>query len=472
MITTRLNDLAATLSGDVLIDEGDTAKYLTDWRGKWRGQAIGVARPKSTNDVAAVMNWCAETKTPLVPQGGNTGLSGAATPDDSATSLVISLEKMNTVLSVDQSAGVITAQAGCTLLQLQEAAAEHGLLFPLSLASEGTCQLGGALATNAGGIHVLRYGSARALCLGIEAIFPNGARLDGPKTLFKDNTGYDLKQLLIGSEGTLGVITAASMRLFPRPSGSAVVFAACPTVDNAISAFRLARDLLGPMLTAFELISAPCLEAVTTHMPDARFPLSDHAPFYLLAELSSWRDDDDAQDSGEQWFTAAFERDLISDAIISQSLTQFNDLWALRESVSEAQSHQRPVIKHDVSLPLERIAPFMTRCQKALSEQFTGLSIEPFGHMGDGNIHYNIGPAPDADHDRFRLMEADINRCVHDLVAEAGGSISAEHGLGVLRRDEAARYKSADEQLLMRAIKSAIDPNQLMNPGKVLTMST
>ena len=472
MITTRLNDLAARLSGDVLIDEGDTAKYLTDWRGKWRGQAIGVARPKSTNDVAAVMNWCAETKTPLVPQGGNTGLSGAATPDDSATSLVISLEKMNTVLSVDQSAGVITAQAGCTLLQLQEAAAEHGLLFPLSLASEGTCQLGGALATNAGGIHVLRYGSARALCLGIEAIFPNGARLDGPKTLLKDNTGYDLKQLLIGSEGTLGVITAASMRLFPRPNGSAVVFAACPTVDNAISAFRLARDLLGPMLTAFELISAPCLEAVTTHMPDARFPLSDHAPFYLLAELSSWRDDDDAQDSGEQWFTAAFERDFISDAIISQSLTQFNDLWALRESVSEAQSHQRPVIKHDVSLPLERIAPFMTRCQKALSEQFTGLSIEPFGHMGDGNIHYNIGPAPDADHDRFRLMEADINRCVHDLVAEAGGSISAEHGLGVLRRDEAARYKSADEQLLMRAIKSAIDPNQLMNPGKVLTMST
>ena len=472
MITTRLNDLAATLSGDVLIDEGDTAKYLTDWRGKWRGQAIGVARPKSTNDVAAVMNWCAETKTPLVPQGGNTGLSGAATPDDSATSLVISLEKMNTVLSVDQSAGVITAQAGCTLLQLQEAAVEHGLLFPLSLASEGTCQLGGALATNAGGIHVLRYGSARALCLGIEAIFPNGARLDGPKTLFKDNTGYDLKQLLIGSEGTLGVITAASMRLFPRPSGSVVVFAACPTVDNAISAFRLARDLLGPMLTAFELISAPCLEAVTTHMPDARFPLSDHAPFYLLAELSSWRDDDDAQDSGEQWFTVAFERDLISDAIISQSLTQFNDLWALRESVSEAQSHQRPVIKHDVSLPLERIAPFMTRCQKALSDQFIGLSIEPFGHMGDGNIHYNIGPAPDADHDRFRSMEADINRCVHDLVAEAGGSISAEHGLGVLRRDEAARYKSADEQLLMRAIKSAIDPNQLMNPGKVLTMST
>ena len=472
MATPTLDALVSNLSCDLLVGDEDTARYLTDWRGKWRGQAIGVVRPKSADDVAAIMDWCVETKTPLVPQGGNTGLSGAATPDDSAKSLVISMEKMNSIVSVDRSAGVITAQAGCTLLQLQEAAAEHDLLFPLSLASEGSCQLGGALATNAGGIHVVRYGNARALCLGLEAVLPNGKRLSGPKELFKDNTGYDLKQLLIGSEGTLGVITAASMRLYPRPQGSAAVFASCATVADAIDAFRLARDMLGPALSAFEMISAPCMEAVLAHMSDARFPLSDPAPIYLLTEFSSWESEEHAQSRAEQWFTAVFERELISDAVISQSLTQFKDLWTLREGVSEAQAYQRPVIKHDISLPLTHIAPFIARCEKALNDQFTGISIEPFGHMGDGNIHYNIGPAEGFDHDQFRSKESDINRCVHDLVAEAEGSISAEHGLGVLRRDEAARYKSEDEQMLMRAVKSALDPGGLMNPGKVLAAFT
>ena len=465
----ELDALRAAFAGRLLTDPADTAPFLTDWRRKWTGRALAVAQPDSTADVAAVLRWCHERRVAVVPQGGNTGLSGGATPDAGGRAIVLSTARLNRVRAVDPVGMTLTCEAGVTLQQVQEAAAAAGRLFPLSLAAQGTCTIGGNLATNAGGVQVLRYGNARALCLGLEVVTATGAVWDGMRALRKDNTGYDLRDLFIGSEGTLGVITAAVLQLFPRPAAQVAAFVAVPSPAAALSLLSRAQQRLGPALTAFELVSDTCLGLVERHVSAARRPLAEASPWYVLMELSDARGEAEAVESFESVLEAALEQGDATDAAVSASVAQFRSLWALREDISEAQGAEGPTIKHDIALPIVRIPEFIAATDASLARHFPGLRLVVFGHLGDGNLHYNLSPpAGGMDRAAFAALEAPVNRLVHDAVHAHGGSISAEHGLGLLRRDESARYKSAVELQLMRAIKQALDPLDLMNPGKLL----
>jgi FAD/FMN-containing dehydrogenase len=470
-----MSDLASlrqAFAGRLLTAPEDTEPFLTDWRGKWSGRAIAVAQPATATDVAAVLAWCAAQRVPVVPQGGNTGLSGGATPDPDGRALLLSLARLNRVREVDAVNNTLEVEAGATLLQVQQAAREAGRLFPLSLAAEGSCTIGGNLATNAGGVQVLRYGNARELCLGLEVATPQGELWNGLRGLRKDNTGYHLRDLYIGSEGTLGVITAATLKLFPLPAAQSVAFVAVPTPQAAVRLLQLAQARLASQLTAFELMSDICIGLVEKHMDVARLPLAERSPWYVLLELSDPASEERAGEAIESLLETALEQELATDAVVSQSLAQFQALWALREDISESQGAEGKTIKHDISLPISRIGDFLQTTGAALERAFPGPRLVVFGHLGDGNLHYNLSPAADRlgrEHaDAFVALEARINRLVHDAVAAAGGSISAEHGLGVLRRDESARYKDAVELKLMRAVKTALDPHNLMNPGKVL----
>ncbi|WP_418316130.1 FAD-binding oxidoreductase [Piscinibacter sakaiensis] len=464
-----LSRLRAAFSGRLLVEADEMAPWLTDWRRKWTGRAIAVAQPDTAADVAAVMRWCHEQRVPVVPQGGNTGLSGGATPDQSGAALVLSLSRLNRVRRIDAANNSLEVEAGVTLLQVQQAAREAGRLFPLSLAAEGTCTIGGNLASNAGGVQVLRYGNARDLCLGLEVVTPAGELWHGLRGLRKDNTGYSLRDLYIGSEGTLGIITAASLKLFPLPAAQVAAFIAVPSPAAAIELLQRAQQQLGPTLTAFELIGDTCIRLVEKHVDAARLPLADRSPWYVLIEVSETRDEASANEALEALLGSAFENEIATDAALSQSLSQFEALWALREDISESQGAEGRTIKHDISLPISAIAEFVEQTDAAIEKQFPGLRRVVFGHAGDGNLHYNLSPADgDTDEARFVALEAPINRLVHDAVVSFGGSISAEHGLGVLRRDESARYKSEVELALMRTLKAALDPHHLMNPGKLL----
>ena len=465
----ELDALRAAFAGRLLTDPADTAPFLTDWRRKWTGRALAVAQPDSTADVAAVLRWCHERRVAVVPQGGNTGLSGGATPDAGGRAIVLSTARLNRVRAVDPVGMTLTCEAGVTLQQVQEAAAAAGRLFPLSLAAQGTCTIGGNLATNAGGVQVLRYGNARALCLGLEVVTATGAVWDGMRALRKDNTGYDLRDLFIGSEGTLGVITAAVLQLSPRPAAQVAAFVAVPSPAAALSLLSRAQQRLGPALTAFELVSDTCLGLVERHVSAARRPLAEASPWYVLMELSDARGEAEAVESFESVLEAALEQGDATDAAVSASVAQFRSLWALREDISEAQGAEGPTIKHDIALPIVRIPEFIAATDASLARHFPGLRQVVFGHLGDGNLHYNLSPpAGGMERAAFAALEAPVNRLVHDAVHAHGGSISAEHGLGLLRRDESARYKSAVELQLMRAIKQALDPLDLMNPGKLL----
>ena len=456
-------------SGRWITDASDMAPFLTDWRRKWTGRALAVAQPDRTADVAAVIRWCHAHRVPVVPQGGNTGLSGGAVPDDTGHAVVLSLHRLSRVREVDPLNNTLTVEAGCTLLQVQEAAAAADRLFPLSLAAEGSCTIGGNLATNAGGIQVLRYGNARDLCLGLEVVTPTGEVWDGLRGLRKDNTGYDLRDLYIGSEGTLGVITAAVLKLHSRPKAQRVAFAAVDSPRSAVALLALSQSRLGPALTAFELLSQSCLELVLKHVPGTRNPLAEASPWYVVIEMSTV-DDAAGNTAFEALLEAGLEQGLLSDVALSSSLAQFEAIWALREDISESQAAHGPAIKHDIALPVSRIAAFMAATDDAIASHFPGVRQVVFGHLGDGNLHYNVSPAGAylSDKAAFGALEASLNRLVHDAVVAHGGSISAEHGLGVLRRDESARYKSPVEMSLMRAIKQALDPFGLMNPGKLL----
>jgi len=464
-----LATLRAAFAGRLLTDPADTAPFLTDWRRKWTGQAIAVAQPDTTDDVAAVLRWCHEQRVPVVPQGGNTGLSGGATPDESGRALVLSLARLKRIRAIDPVNQTIEVEAGVTLQAVQDAAREAGRLFPLSLAAQGSCTIGGNLATNAGGVQVLRYGNMRELCLGLEVVTPDGQVWSGLRALRKDNTGYDLRDLYIGSEGTLGVITAAVMKLFPLPAAQLAALVAVPSVAAATGLLQLAQARLGAGLTAFELMGDTCIALVEKHVPSARLPLADRSPWYVLIELSDTRDEAHATAALEGLLEAALEEGVATDAAVSTSLAQFRALWALREDISESQGTEGPTIKHDIALPISRIAGFVESTTAAVAQAFPGLRSVCFGHLGDGNVHYNFSPAPGQAKTEFIALEGPLNWLVHDAVAAAGGSISAEHGLGVLRRDEAARYKSPVELQLMRTIKAALDPLNLMNPGKVLS---
>ena len=465
---TLATELAAIVgAANVLTDPADTTPFATDWRRRWSGRALAVVRPGSAAEVAAVVKRCAETRTAIVPQGGNTGLCGGATPDASGRQVVLNLSRMNRIRALDTINNTITVEAGCVLATLQQAADDADRLFPLSLAAEGSCEIGGNLSTNAGGVQVLRYGNTRELTLGLEVVLPSGELWDGLRGLRKDNTGYDLKQLFIGAEGTLGVITAAVVKLFPRPRAQSTALVALGAAGDALSLLALAQSRCGDRLTAFELISALCIDLVRKHMPRVSAPFATAYPQYVLLELSDTAGDG-VGTIAEAMLSAAIEQGIALDAVLAASGEQAKSLWALRENISDAQAAEGPNVKHDISIPISRIADFIDACDERLARAFPGVRMVTFGHVGDGNLHYNAAHPAGADPDAFLARAGEINRVVHDCVHEFGGSISAEHGLGQYKRDEIRRYKSPVEMELMRAVKRAIDPLGIMNPGKVL----
>src|SRR5574343_1426002 len=469
--TPRLSETSETLStqlaevvgtAQVLTDPADVAPYVTDWRGRFRGGARCVLRPGNVAEVAAVVRLCAAARVPVVPQGGNTSLCGAATPDAGGAAVVVSLGRLNRVLDIDSGNNTITVETGCTLAAVQEAAREADRLFPLALASEGTCQIGGNLSTNAGGVQVLRYGNTRELTLGLEVVLPSGEVWDGLRGLRKDNTGYDLKHLFIGAEGTLGIITTAVLKLYPPPSCPFTCWLNVASPAAAVDLLNAAKNVFDARLTAFELVSETALGLVLRHIPGATRPGSV-SPWYVLAEFS------DAEPAVvEQWLAVQLDDGKVLDGTLAQSETQARQLWALRECISEAQKIEGISIKHDIAVPVSRIPDFLSQADAALAAAFPGIRVAAFGHVGDGNLHYNLSKADVQDNADFIAAQPAVNEIVHDLVHALNGSISAEHGLGQLKRQEILRYKSPVEMALMRSIKQALDPHNLMNPGKVL----
>ncbi len=465
----RISALATIVgTAHVLIDEADTARYLTDWRKRYVGRALAVARPANVEEVARVVGFCNRERIAIVPQGGNTGLVGGATPDDSGHAIVLSTARMKAVRLVDPVNDTIAVEAGCTLADVQNAALALDRLFPLSLASEGTCTIGGNLSTNAGGTSVLRYGNARELCLGVEAVLANGDVVSHLSGLRKDNTGYHWSDLLIGAEGTLGIITAATMKLFALPRARVTAWVALATPRDAVRLLAVAQQRCGSTLTAFELVSDYALALVEKHFPSQHSPFADRHPQAVLIEASDHESEAHAREMLEGLLAHAVESGIVIDAAVAENLAQSKALWALRENISEAQAAEGRNIKHDISLPISRIADFIEHTDAALARAFAAIRMVTFGHVGDGNLHYNVSPpggVVDAD---FLAQQPAINRLVHDAVVAHGGSISAEHGIGQLKRDDLAHYKSASELALMRAIKAALDPYGIMNPGKVL----
>jgi len=467
-----VDSLVGVFSGKVIREPSDMAAFLTDWRGKWTGVALAVVQPDSTEDVASIVRWCHAHGISVVPQGGNTGLSGGATPSDTGLNVVLSLSRMNKVREIDVLNNTISLDAGVTLLAVQEAADEVSKLFPLSLAAEGTCTIGGNLATNAGGVQVLRYGNARDLCLGLEVVTADGSVWNGMKSLRKDNTGYDLKNIFIGSEGTLGVITGATLKLFEKPKSKVVSFIALADPASAVRLLKLAQELHSNELTAFELMSEECIRLVEKHVEAARSPLASRSQWYVLLELSSSGDEQALASCIESLLETAMDNEWIADAAISSSIAQFNAIWSLREDISEAQAAEGKTIKHDISLPISVIPQFIEQVTKQLLDRFTSVRMVVFGHLGDGNLHFNLSPASGLEKSQtqaFTGLEHEVNKLVHDAVNDLKGSISAEHGLGVLRRDEASRYRSETERRLMKSLKQSFDPKNLMNPGKVIS---
>jgi len=462
--TPSLSDRLSGLVGaaHVLTDPADIAPFVTDWRGRYRGAAQCVVRPGNTAEVAAVVKACVEAGIPIVPQGGNTSLCGAATPDGEGRAVVLSLSRLNRIVSVDAQNNTISVEAGCTLAAVQEAARAADRLFPLALASEGACQIGGNLSTNAGGVQVLRYGNTRELTLGLEVVLPNGDIWDGMRGLRKDNTGYDLKQLFIGAEGTLGIITGAVLKLFPLPKTQVTCWLNVDSPNATVSLINSAKSKFDAQLTAFEMVSETALGLVLKHIPDTLRPTAQ-SPWHVLAEFSEAE-----QAAVENWLAERLEAGEVGDGVVAQSEAQAKKLWALRENISEAQKIEGISIKHDVSVPVSAIPAFLAAADKALEQAFPGIRVVAFGHVGDGNLHYNLSRAEAHDNAAFIAAQPLVNRIVHDTVHALNGSISAEHGIGQLKRQEILRYKSPVEMAVMRTIKQALDPRGLMNPGKVV----
>ncbi|MES2016747.1 MAG: FAD-binding oxidoreductase [Pseudomonadota bacterium] len=459
---------AAVGQAHVLTQAADMAPYLTDWRGRFTGNALAVLRPGSTFEVAQLVKACCDARVPLVPQGGNTGLVLGGVPDASGSAVVLSLGRMRQVRAVDPVNRTITVDAGCILQQVQQAALAHDCLFPLSLAAEGSCTIGGNLSTNAGGTAVLRYGNTRELCLGLEVVSAQGEIWSGLRGLRKDNTGYDLRDLFIGAEGTLGVITGAVLKLFPQPKAAIAALVALASPRSALELLTLMQDQCGASLTGFELMSDVALRLVATHFPSLPQPFAAHHKQYVLLEVSSSESELHAVDLLERGIASALERGIADDAVVAMSETQSRGLWQVREHISMAQAAAGKNIKHDVSLPISHIADFIDATDAALLQAYPGCQLVCFGHLGDGNLHYNVAPPHGTAHEQFLDHQSAINRIVHDQVDAFKGSISAEHGIGALKRDELARYKSKVELDLMRAIKAALDPLNIMNPGKIL----
>ena len=455
----------------VLTDPAQQQRYLSDWFGRQTGTALAVVRPGSTSEVAGVIQRCVRYRVPVVPQGGNTGLVGGALPDGSGQQLVLVLDRMRAIRELDDVGKTVTVEAGLELANVHSAAFSHGLEFPLSMGSEGSCTVGGMLSTNAGGTAVLRYGNARDLCLGLEVVTGQGGIWHGLGRLRKDNTGYDLRDLFIGAEGSLGIITAAVLKLMPLPRARVSAMALIDSPGQAVTFLKHVQDHLGAMLTAFELMSTPCLQLVAHYFPQIQQPFQLHSSSYVvLLELVDFESEEHAIRMLEGLLERALSTGLIQDAAVPQSLAQSDRFWEIREHIPLAQVEDGQNIKHDVSLPISRIDCFMREAEDAVARCCPGARVIAFGHLGDGNLHFNVAAPSGQDPIEFMKRKNEVQRIVHDLVHELGGSISAEHGIGSMKTGELLRYKDPEAVTLMRMIKTALDPLGIMNPGKVLPL--
>ncbi|MEO5694906.1 MAG: FAD-binding oxidoreductase [Usitatibacter sp.] len=465
-------DLLSRLKGIVgergLVDAAERKPYEMDWREAYQGRSAAVVRPANTGEVSKIVALLSELRVPIVPQGGNTSLCGASVPDDSGTQVIVNLSRMNRVRDVDTNNNTMTVEAGCVLQALQKVAEENGRLFPLSLGAQGSCEIGGNISTNAGGTGVLRYGNTRDLVLGLEVVLPDGRVWNGLRGLRKDNTGYDLKHLFVGAEGTLGVITAAVLKLFPMPRSFSTAIVAIEDPAAAVTLLSLLRERCGERITGFELLARVCFDLVIRHIPGSRDPMTARHPWYVLVELSDSTEGPALNGLLEEALGDAAEAGVIHDGVIAASESQRNDFWKLRENVSEAQKIDGASIKHDVSVPISRVAEFIERATADLEREFPDVRIVAFGHVGDGNIHYNCSKSERQEAKAFFDQGPQVNHMVYEVVTSLGGSISAEHGLGTLKREEIKHYKSELELELMRSIKKTLDPHGIMNPGKVL----
>jgi FAD/FMN-containing dehydrogenase len=448
-------------------DPAELAPHLEEWRSKYKGRSPLLLKPDSTAQVSAILAICAETNTAIVPQGGNTGLVGGQIPFDGE--VLLSLARMNKIRGIEKDGHALTAEAGVVLAEAHRVAAEHDLMFPLSLASEGSCTIGGNISTNAGGVNVLRYGMMRELVLGLEVVLADGRVLDLLRTLRKDNTGYDLKQLFIGAEGTLGIVTAATLKLFPKPRARATALVAVPSPAAAVTLLSVLQAGTGGMISAFELLPRTGLELVLAHFEGARDPLPNPSPWYALVEATAGFD---LTANFEAALERAMEAGLVSDAAIAESEAQHNQFWSLRENMSEAQKREGASVKHDVSVPIDKIPDFLARATAAVLKIVPGARPISFGHIGDGNIHFNFSVPRGGDPAAFLAKWDVIQRAVHDIAHDFGGSFSAEHGIGVMKVADLARYKSAAELDLMRALKGMLDPKNILNPGKLICPPT
>jgi len=463
-----LQQLREAVGPTQVLTDGDLSAYEQDWRKRWFGRALAVVRPGTTAEVAAVVRLSARMGVSLVPQGGNTGMVGGSVPDGSGTQLLLSLSRLNRIRGLDADNLTLTVEAGAVLQTVQQAAREAGLWFPLSLAAEGSCTIGGNLATNAGGTQVLRFGNARELCLGLEVVTADGEVWDGLSGLRKDNTGYDLRHLMIGSEGTLGIITAATLKLFPLPAATMTAWVGCESLTQCLALLRLARGRLDAGLTGFEVMGRFPLDLVARHFPALRRPLPA-SPWCALLELADAEGEGPARGRLESLLEAALESGAITDAVVAESVAQSRALWHLRESIPLAQAEEGLNIKHDISVPVSAIPAFCAQTDAALTAAIPGVRLVNFGHLGDGNLHYNVQAPPGIDGAAFlRTHEVEVNRIVYDAVARFGGSFSAEHGVGALKVHEMQARKSPVALGLMRRIKRALDPEGILNPGRVL----
>jgi len=455
----------------IITDPGTMQPFMESWRDGWVGRSPAVVLPDSTEALAAVVRICAETRTPIVPQGGNTGLTGASQPHADGSEIVLSTNRLNRIREIDLDNDTMTVEAGCILANIQNAARDIGRLFPMSLAAEGSCQIGGNIATNAGGVQVVRYGNMRNLVAGLEVVLPDGRIWDGLRGLRKDNAGYDMKQIFIGSEGTLGIVTAAVLKLSPLPRATATALVAVSSPNDAVDLLTRAKGKVGDRIITFELIQRFCIDIARRHVPDVPDPLSDVYPWYVLVELAD-------QESGERLagmlegiLEAAMEAGEVLDGVVAASKAQADSLWRIREGIPEGQKREGVSYKHDVSVPISKVALFLDRANAALEREFPGIRPFSFGHLGDGNIHYNPIQGEDGDTAEWKARLGAVNAIVHDIVVGLGGSISAEHGIGRLRIDELPRYKSPVELDMMAALKLAFDPHNIMNPGKILRLN-
>ena len=467
----ELASLQSLLGTDNVVVGADMAPYLTDWRERYSGEAEAVVRPATTEDVANVVRWCREHGFSIVPQGGNTGLCGGATPDRRGRQIVVSLTRLNRIRHIDSDNDTIEVEAGCILQSVQEAAEQVGRLFPLSLAAEGSCTIGGNLATNAGGTQVLRYGNTRELCLGLEVVCADGQIWHGLRALRKDNTGYDLRDLFIGSEGTLGIITAATLKLYPLPVAQCTAMLTLNSLEDAVKTLSLAKAGFGASLTGFEVMRRNCLEGVVRCFPEQRLPFDEaglQSPWFALLELSDNESEAHARERFEVVLGNAIEAGVVQDAVIAESVAQSKALWHLRESIPLSEKIFGKSVKHDVSIPVSSIPAFVEKTNALLQANFAGVEHVIFGHLGDGNLHYNVARGTAYSEDDLLAKQREIYQIVHDSVHAFQGSISAEHGVGQLKRDLLTRYKDPVELALMHKIKQALDPDGVMNPGKVL----